>query len=274
MMLKDSIITVEKLGRAEPGDQVALERAFGAEHAAQPGKAVARIAGWRDRVPVAGIGAVAGDGGAAAKAVGIEIDGDDNARAERARRRDRHRIDQRPVDQPALADMDRRKYSRQRIRGAQRQRQRAARQPDFVAGADFGRDRGKTHRQVLDQCRADGFMQLARQPPAADEAGAAEAHVEIADDAPHGQRARPGLQRLELVGDVTAADQSAHRRADHDVGSDTLARSAPAGRRYGQSRAPRRCRERGRSTAVRAAGRPARGEVDRRHFILGLCTPE
>src|SRR5262249_21388608 len=50
----------------------------------------------------------------------------------------------------------------------------------------------------------------------------ADAHVEIADDAPHGQRARPVLQRVELIGGVTAADQCAHRGADDDVGFDAV----------------------------------------------------
>ncbi len=50
-------------------------------------------------------------------------------------------------------------------------------------------------------------------------------HVEIADDAPHRQRARPGFQRVELVGRVAAADQGAHRGADDDVGSDAWAAS-------------------------------------------------
>ena len=77
-----------------------------------------------------------------------------SARAERARRRHRHRIDQRAVDQPAAADAHRRKNSGQRIGGAHRVDQPAARQPDFMAGADLGRDGGEADRQLLDRaCR-------------------------------------------------------------------------------------------------------------------------
>ena len=43
-------------------------------------------------------------------------------------------------------------------------------------------------------------------------------HVEVADDAPQCQRARPGLKRVELIGGIAAADQRAHRGADDDVG--------------------------------------------------------
>ena len=116
-MLNDSIMTVEKLGRASPRDDLALERAFGAEYAAQSGEAVARLGPAR-REARRRVGAVARDGGAAAETVGLHIDGDDDARAKRARGRDRHRIDQRAVDQPAPAEMHRRKQSRQRVGGA------------------------------------------------------------------------------------------------------------------------------------------------------------
>ena len=156
MMLNASIMTVEKPGRASAGDNLPLERPLGAEHAAQCHERLARRSEWRrcGRF-VVGVGAVAGDCGAAGEAVGIEIDRDDDAGAESARRRHRHRIDQRAVDQPAAAESHRRKYSGQRIGGAHRKRQRAARQPDFVAGADLGRDRRETDRQILDGRRAD-----------------------------------------------------------------------------------------------------------------------
>ena len=96
------------------------------------------------------VGAVAGNDGAAAEQIGIEIDRDHEPRAERARSRDRHRIDQRAVDQPAPADQDRRENSRQRVGGAQRIGQPAAGQPDLMAGAEFGGDRGKADRQIVD----------------------------------------------------------------------------------------------------------------------------
>jgi hypothetical protein len=220
MILNDSIITVEKLGRTAP----AMSSRLSARSAPNTRR---RRAKPLKGLSVAGIGAMTGDGGTAAEPVGLEIDRDDHARPERARRRYRYRIDQRAVDQPAPADMDRRKNAGQCVRGAQRQRQRTARQPDFVAGADLGGDRRKPHRQILDQGRADRVVQLARQPPAADQAGAAEPHVEVADDPPHRQRARPGFQRVKVIGGVAAADQGAHRRADDDVGDYALRHQHP-----------------------------------------------
>ena len=107
MMLKDSIITVEKLGRASPAMIWRLSARSAPNIPRKPRKAVARRVGGRGGMGVAGVGAVARDGRAAAEAVGIHIDRDDDAGAERTRRRDRHRIDQRAVDQPAAAEMNR-----------------------------------------------------------------------------------------------------------------------------------------------------------------------
>ena len=101
------------------------------------------------------------------------------------------------------------------------------RQPDLVAGADLGGDRGESHRQVLDGGVADRLFQPRRQPVAADQAGAAEPDVEIADDAAQRQRARPVFQRVELAGGVAAADQRADRGADDDVGHDAVGEQRP-----------------------------------------------
>ncbi len=129
---------------------------------------------------IAVVGAVAGDDGAAAEQIGIEIDRDHQPGAERARRRHRHRIDQRAVHQPAPADQHRRENSRQRIGGAQRLGQPAAGQPDFVAGVEFGGDGGEADRQIVDAAVGERAFELAGEVAAADEAGAGQADVEIA----------------------------------------------------------------------------------------------
>ena len=134
-----------------------------------------------------------GDDGAAAEQVGVEIDRDDEPRAERARGRHRHRIDQRAVDQPAPADQHRRENSRQRVGGAHRVDQPAAGEPDFVAGAELGGDGGKADRQLFDRRVAELLFEPRREMAAADQAGAGQADVEIAEDAAHGQAARPFL---------------------------------------------------------------------------------
>src|SRR5579864_4075638 len=123
----------------------------------------------------------------------------------------------RATDQPAAADADRRKYSGQRIGSAQRQRQNAARQPNFVAGADLGCDCREADRQILDQCLTDRFLEAGGQSAAADQARAADSHIEITDNEPPRQRARPFLQRIEMAGCVATADHGADRSADNDV---------------------------------------------------------
>ena len=91
-----------------------------------------------------------------------------------------------------------------------------------MAGTNLGRDRGVADRQILDCGAADGIRQLVRQTSAADQSRATNADVEIAEDAPEVQRPRPGLQLVELVGGVAAADQGADRGADNDVGLDPM----------------------------------------------------
>ena len=108
----------------------------------------------------------------------------------------------------------------QRVGSTQRQCQRTARQPHLVAGADLGRDCRETDRQILDQRLADRFLEACGQPAPANQAGAANSHIEITDDPPPRQRARPFLQRIELAGRGAAADHSADRRADDDVRND------------------------------------------------------
>jgi hypothetical protein len=99
-----------------------------------------------------------------------EVGGDDNFGAKGARRRNRDRIDQRAVDQPAVAHQHRREYARQGIGGAHRIDDAAMGQPDLMAGAHFGGDGGELHRQFLDQGLADRRFEQARQLVAADQA--------------------------------------------------------------------------------------------------------
>ena len=133
------------------------------------------------------VGTVILDDGAAAEIVGVEVDRDDQAGAERARRRDRQRIDERAVHQPAAADAPRRKDSGQRIGRAHRLAEAAAGQPDFMAGADLGRDGREPQRQVGEGGVAEGVVEPVGEPAAADQPGAAELEVEIAEQAAAGE---------------------------------------------------------------------------------------
>ena len=100
-------------------------------------------------------------------------------------------------------------------------------QPDLVAGADFGRNGGEFHRQVLDQGLAHRSLEFGGKLGAADQAGAVEADIEIAEDISRLQAARPFLQRIEMSGGIGAADHGADRGADHDIGNDAVGDQRP-----------------------------------------------
>ena len=71
-------------------------------------------------------------------------------------------------------------------------------------------------------------FQLGGEVIAADQPGAGEVDVEIAQDAAHGERARPFFQVVELAGGVAAADHRADRGADDDIGHDAVRERARA----------------------------------------------
>ena len=234
MMLKASIITVGMPGRPD----VPKNWRLSARSAPNIERSPLLLGELLPVKLVVLVGAVVRDRAAAAEDVGVEVDRDHEARAERARRRHRHRIDQRAVHQPAAAEPDRRENPGQRIGGAHRVDQPSARQPDLVAGADLGGDGGEADRQLLDQRVAEHLLEPRREPAAADQAGAGQADVEIAEDAAPRQLARPLVEAVELAGGVAAADHGADRGADDDVGLDAVGEPASGSRRYGQSRAP------------------------------------
>ena len=226
--------------------------------------------------------ALAGHDHAAAENVGVEIDRDDEARAEHARRRHRHRIDQRAVDQPAAVERNRRKNSGQRVGGAHRIDQAAARQPDFVAGADLGGDGGEADRQRLDRRVAELLFEPRRELAAADQAAAGQADVEIAEDAALGQAARPFLDDVEPAGGLAAADHGADRGADDDVGLDAVreqradhadmgkAARAAAAERKPDGRAHRLCAGALRLLLRRRGRRFVRGSDPRKPSVLSV----
>ena len=222
MMLNASIMTVEKLGRTMAARSDGAIARSAPNKPPKPRNPLPGLPGSAASGSSVSFGAMAGDGGAAGEAIGVEVDCDDDARAEGARRRDRDRVDQRAIDQPTPAKPDRRENSGKRIGGAQRQRERAPRQPDFMAGADLGRDRRETHWQIFDRRVADRLFEPSREAAAADQAGTADPDVEIAEDAAQRQGARPALQLIELAVRIATADQRAHRGADDDVGKDAV----------------------------------------------------
>ena len=74
----------------------------------------------------------------------------DDAGAERPADRDRHRIDQRAVNQPAAIDLDRAEDAGQRERRLKRIHETAFIEPDLMAGAKLGGDGDEFPLQPLD----------------------------------------------------------------------------------------------------------------------------
>src|SRR5512136_667159 len=77
------------------------------------------------------------DDAALAYHVAVEIDGDNDARAERPADRDRYGIDEGAVHQPAAVDLDRAEDAGKREGGSERVYQAALVEPHLVAGAEL-----------------------------------------------------------------------------------------------------------------------------------------
>jgi len=167
---------------------------------------------------------MARDDGAATEQVGIEIDGDDQPGAERARRRHRHRVHECAVDQPAAADAHRREDAGQGVGRAQRLDQPAACQPDLMACVEFRRNRREVRRQLLDACVLQTGLECLGEVVAADETRARQVDVEVSHDAADAEAARPLFQRIELLRGEAAADHGADRSADDHVRHDAVRR--------------------------------------------------
>src|SRR5260370_26711314 len=75
-----------------------------------------------------------------------------------------------------------------------------------MPGADLGRDGGKPHRQVRKAPIPESLLELAGEASPADQAGASESEVEIAEHAPAGQLATPVLEGIQ----VPRGQQSRH----------------------------------------------------------------
>ena len=95
--------------------------------------------------------------------------------------------------------------------------QRPRPQPDLMSGDQIGRDGGERHRQIFDPLVAHVFLHLGHQPPAADQAAAAHAQIQIADDLHAAEIAGPLLQRIQMTRQIAAADQGADRCAGDDI---------------------------------------------------------
>ena len=142
-------------GKPRARDAV-LDDVEGLDHDA--GDAEARLARCADRWSIAGrgillddqiAGAVLDHRGAAIEVV-VQVDGHHQRLLVGAADRDRDRIDERAIDQYAAVADHRFEHAGQRIGGAHGGDQRPARQPDLVAGADFGSDADERLVEILE----------------------------------------------------------------------------------------------------------------------------
>lgn len=154
---KNSRFTVRS---AEEAAEAALRR-LGLEH---------RLGGHRHRHLGRGGLTVIVDRGRVREHVAGEVGCDHDLGAERARSQHRHRVDQRAVDQPAIADQDGSEDAGQGVGGAHGVDHAAVGQPDLVAGAHFGRDAGELDREVLDRGLPQRRLEFGSQLAAADQA--------------------------------------------------------------------------------------------------------
>src|SRR4029453_18758346 len=127
------------------------------------------------------------DDAAPAEGVAAQIDGDDDAGAKGAAHRYRDRIDERSVDQPPAVDLDRAEDARQGKGGSERMNQAAFVEPDFVPGAELGRDRDEFPVEPLDLELPQMVLEARAQALARDQARAAEIEVEKAEQPAAGE---------------------------------------------------------------------------------------
>src|SRR6476620_11136826 len=146
-----------------------------------------------------------------------EIDGDDDAGAERAADRHRDWIDQCAVDQPAAVDLHRTEDARQRERRLERIHPAAFVKPDLMPGAELGRDRDEPSVQFLDLESFEVMLQPCAQALPGNEARAREIDVEKAEDAAPSQGAGEILERVKPLCDEAGAGHGTNRRAGDDV---------------------------------------------------------
>ena len=89
-------------------------------------------------------------------------------------------------------------------------------------------------RSSIRVCAHRGF-ELGGELVAADQAGAVEADIEIAENISRLQAARPFFQRIEMARRIGAADHRADRGADHDIGHDAVRDQRPDDADMGKS---------------------------------------
>ena len=138
------------------------------------------------------------DDAASAEGVTAQIDGDDDAGAKRAADRNRDRVDEGAVDQPAAVDLNGAEDAGERERRLQRIHQAALVEPDLVSGAELGGDRHEFPLQPFDLELPQMVVEPRAQALPGDEARAAEIEVEKAEQAAAREAGGEVLERASL----------------------------------------------------------------------------
>src|SRR5262249_5853266 len=89
-------------------------------------------------------------------------------------------------------------------------------------GPALGAESGEPHRQVRKAPVPEGVLERAAEASPADQAGASESEVEIAEHAPAGQLAAPLLEGIEFPGGKQARDDGPDRGARNNLGTDAV----------------------------------------------------
>src|SRR5262245_18018111 len=91
-----------------------------------------------------------------------------------------------------------------------------------MTGIELRCDRRETDRQIFNTAFLQACFKTRSEMAAADQAGAGQTDIEVAQDASHGERARPGLQVVHFLGGIATADNGADGSADDHVGNDAV----------------------------------------------------
>src|SRR5262245_10450943 len=91
-----------------------------------------------------------------------------------------------------------------------------------MTGIELRCDRRETDRQIFNTAFLQACFKTRSEMAAADQAGAGQTDIEVAQHASHGERARPGLQIVHFLGGIAAADNGTDGCADDHVGNDAV----------------------------------------------------
>src|SRR5262249_31092643 len=144
--------------------------------------------------------------------------------------------------------------------------------PDLMSGADLCCDCGEPHRQVRKTGIPEGVFELACQAAPADQPGASQPEVEIAEHAPAGQLTAPVLEDLKLAGGKGPGDARPDGGTCNHVRTDAVsqqgAQHADMGKSSGCAAAQHKA-DRESIFRMRAGAREIAGQLSSQHVQIG-----